>query len=87
MVSQKYPHSILSTILDSDAANLAFKMGVGSLIKTSIGGKLDDRFKPLILEFEVISINDLPLIFFKFFNFIPLLPPLAGTIAIIVFFF
>ena len=26
MVSQKYPHTILSTILDSDAANLAFKM-------------------------------------------------------------
>ena len=60
MVSQKYPHTILSTILDSDAANLAFKMGVGSLIKTSVGGKLDNRFKPLILEFEVISINEKP---------------------------
>ena len=58
MINQKYPHSILSTILDSDAANLAFKMGIGSSIKTSIGGKLDDRFKNLILNFEVISINE-----------------------------
>ena len=51
MISQKYPHSILSTILDSEAANLANKIGVGSIVKTSIGGKLDKRFKPLALEF------------------------------------
>ena len=60
MISQKYPHSILSTILDSEAANLANKMGVGSIIKTSIGGKLDKRFKPLVMEFEVVSINEKP---------------------------
>ena len=58
MINQKYPHSILSTILDSEAADLANKMGVGSIITTSIGGKLDKRFKPLMLEFEVISINE-----------------------------
>ena len=60
MMIQKYPHSILSTILDSEAADLANKMGVGSIIKTSIGGKLDKRFKPLVLEFEVVSINEKP---------------------------
>ena len=60
MISQKYPHSILSTILDSEAANLANKIGVGSIIKTSIGGKLDKRFKPLVMEFEVVSINEKP---------------------------
>ena len=49
-----------ATILDSEAANLANKIGVGSIIKTSIGGKLDKRFKPLVMEFEVVSINEKP---------------------------
>ncbi len=60
MIDNNYPHSILSTILDSEAAKLAHKNGVGSKIKTSIGGKLDKRFKPLELDWEVISINDNP---------------------------
>jgi microcystin degradation protein MlrC len=60
MINNNYPHSILSTILDSEAAKLAHKNGVGSKIKTSIGGKLDARFEPLVLEWEIISVNEEP---------------------------
>ena len=58
MIEKNYPHSILSTVLDPDVAKLAFEKGVGSKIKTIIGGKFDNRFKSIELEFDVISIND-----------------------------
>jgi len=58
MINQKYPHSILSTILDSETADIAYNLKPGSKIKTYLGGKLDKRFKPLELEFEIISKNN-----------------------------
>ena len=52
MINQNTLINFINYLIQS--ANLVFKMGIGSSIKTSIGGKLDDSFP----DEQVISINE-----------------------------
>ena len=67
MIKQGYQHTILSTVLDPQVAKLAHIKGIGSIIKTQLGGKFDKRFKPLQLEWEVISLSDKPFMLERWF--------------------
>ena len=67
MIKQNYPHTILSTVLDPQVAKLAHNKGVGSRIKIQLGGKFDKRFKPLELEWEVISLSNKPFMLERWF--------------------
>ena len=60
MIQQNYPHSILSTLLDPKSAQFAHKKGQGSQIKIPLGGAFDQRFKPLDLEWKIISVSNEP---------------------------
>ena len=60
IVKQKYPHSVLASIVDPNAAKIAQDKGVGSFINVPVGGAFDKRYKPLELIWEVISLSTKP---------------------------
>jgi microcystin degradation protein MlrC len=53
-----YEKSVLIPIVDRPAVEEAFKVGVGSTIRTKIGGSLDPRFVPLDMELRVRMLSD-----------------------------
>lgn len=58
MLRQNYPHTVLAPICEPTLAKQAWDAGVGSRINTSWGGELDSRYRPIDMEFEVVSLSD-----------------------------
>ena len=58
MVKQNFPHSVLASIVDPNAAKVAHEKGVGSFINIPVGGALEKRFAPLELIWKVISLSN-----------------------------
>ena len=62
MAQKKYPHKVLSSIVDPTAVSKAHELGVVASFKMGIGGSLDPRFVPLEMAWTVKSIgNDINL--------------------------
>ena len=58
-ICQEYRGSILAPIVDPAAVRKAFSAGIGSTIKTTIGGAFDPaRFQPLEIEARVRLLSD-----------------------------
>jgi microcystin degradation protein MlrC len=54
-----YPDRVLAPIVDRPAAEIAFRAGVGGLVKVQVGGALDpNRFQPMTIEGKVRSLSD-----------------------------
>lgn len=60
MLRQDYPHTVLAPICEPRLAKQAWAAGVGATIKASWGGELDPRYRPIEMEFEVVSLSDEP---------------------------
>ncbi len=58
LVEAGYEKTVLIPIVDRPAVEEAFKAGVGSTIRTRIGGSLDPRFAPLDMELRVRMLSD-----------------------------
>lgn len=58
-IRQGYQGRLLTPIVDPGAVETAFESGVGSVIRTTVGGALDSkRFQPLQIEARVRSLSD-----------------------------
>ena len=54
-----YAGTVLAPIVDEPAVDAAFASGVGAVIRTTIGGRLDPaRFEPMSFEAEVVEVGD-----------------------------
>lgn len=58
LVEAGYSLPALIPIVDPRAVETAFEVGVGATIKTTVGGYLDSRFKPLAIEARVKMLSD-----------------------------
>ena len=62
MVKQSYPHSVLGSVVDPKAVEIANENEIGDQVKISVGGLLDSRHSPLELDWEIISTSNSPFI-------------------------
>jgi microcystin degradation protein MlrC len=53
-----YRGSVLAPIVDPPAVRAAFTAGVGTTVKTTVGGGLDRRFQPLSITAQVHMLSD-----------------------------
>lgn len=58
LLDADYQGRILVPVVDAPAVKLAIEAGVGSLIKTTVGGTLDSRFESLPITAQVRLISD-----------------------------
>jgi microcystin degradation protein MlrC len=58
-IRQNYRGRILTPIVDPNVVRMAFSVGVGATVRTTVGGALDaKRFQPLEIEATVRSLSD-----------------------------
>jgi microcystin degradation protein MlrC len=58
LVKADYPYPALIPIVDANAAKVAFDIGVGGVVQTTVGGQLDSRFEPFPIEATVKMLSD-----------------------------
>lgn len=60
MLRQNYPHTVLAPICEPALAEQAHEAGVAARIQAKWGGSLDPRYRPIEMEFEVVSLSNEP---------------------------
>lgn len=58
LIEGGYQKTVLIPIVDRPAVEMAFKSGVGAMIRTKIGGSLDPRFTPIEMDLRVRILSD-----------------------------
>lgn len=58
LLDRNYAGKALLPIVDADAVEMAMEAGIGQFIKTTLGGSLDPRFEPLVVEAQVRVLSD-----------------------------
>lgn len=59
LLDKGYSGSALIPVVDPDAAEAAMKAGIGQIIRTTLGGRMDpERFDPVIVDARVRLISD-----------------------------
>lgn len=58
LVEAGYDKPVLIPIVDPPAVDAAFQAGVGATIRATVGGRLDPRFTPLEMNFQVRMLSD-----------------------------
>ena len=58
LIAAGYTGKALIPIVDPPTVNAAFATGIGGTVKTTVGGQLDPRFKPLLIEATVRLLSD-----------------------------
>src|SRR5262249_12187984 len=53
-----YPGQVLLPIVDPQAVEAAFNAGIGRILITTVGGKMDPRHQPLKIEATVCMLSD-----------------------------